>query len=103
MGISKNDKFYTVGKNKMRNGAYWERGMPLTDQDRELLAVLVEMYGQLGYVPTKGEVPNANDIKGRFRIWSDALYAAGLPRSNDPEQMRRRQQAKKLQEPDKEK
>lgn len=72
----------------------WKKGDPLTREDEELLSVLVEKYEELGYTPSKNEVPNSSSIKQRFRVWSDAVLAAGLPKYNDPDQMRIRTRKK---------
>lgn len=73
-------------KNCRQRSNLWNPGEPLTKKDRDLLSVLVRKYEQLGYVPAQREVPNAAAIKKRFRIWKDAVAAAGLPRQNSPDQ-----------------
>lgn len=71
---------------------FWKPGEPLTDKDRELLSVLVRRYRELGYTPSLKEVSNAAAVKRRFRLWSDAIEAAGLPRYNDLQQIRIREE-----------
>jgi len=71
--------------------AKWIPGEPLTERDKEILRPLIEKAQELGRTPTKGEVWNAGIIKGRFRIWKNAIMAAGLPQLNDPEQSRLRE------------
>lgn len=69
----------------------WKVGEPLTEKDEALLSVLKRTYKQLGYTPSQKEVPNAPAIKKRFRLWSDAILAAGLPKYSDIEQIRKRE------------
>ncbi len=77
-----------------RQGNFWEEGMPLTDRDREILQPLIAKALELAYTPLVSEVPTACRIKGRFRCWKDALKAAGLPSEKDPEQVKKRMEAK---------
>lgn len=79
---------------RSRNPLLWKKGDPLTREDKELLSMLVETYEELGYTPSKNEVPNSSSIKRRFRVWSDAILAAGLPNYNDPDQTRIRNRKK---------
>ncbi|MCI9470814.1 MAG: hypothetical protein HFH56_06315 [Lachnospiraceae bacterium] len=72
----------------------WKVGEPLTEKDERLLSVLKKTYKQLGYTPSQKEVPNAPAIKKRFRLWSDAILAAGLPKYSDIEQIRKREAKK---------
>lgn len=69
----------------------WKRGEPLTEKDKDFLSVLVRTYKELGYTPSRREVPNAAAIKQRFRLWSDAIEAAGLPPYSDLQQIRIRE------------
>lgn len=64
---------------------------PITEQDQQLLDILIAKYNELGRSPTMAEVPEAAEIKARFGIWRNALEAAELPLLNDPEQQRLRQ------------
>ena len=73
-----------------RQGNFWKEGMPLTDEDRKILRLLIEKAAKLGYMPAKAEVENSAKIKGRFRCWKDAVKAAGLPALNEPEQKKMR-------------
>lgn len=70
---------YHRGHSYNREPNLWKPGEPLTQKDQDMLNVLVRKYEQLGYVPSQKEVPNARAIKKRFRIWNDAIAAAGLP------------------------
>lgn len=65
---------------------FWESGQHLSEKDKEILRPLIEKAKQLGRTPTKSEVESAGLIKGRFRIWKNAVKAAGLPPLNDREQ-----------------
>ena len=47
---------------------------------------------KLGRSPTSREVENLREIRTRFRIWEDVLYAIGLPSLKDPEQVKLRAQ-----------
>ncbi len=72
----------------------WRRGKPLTESDRELLQIVIELAGRLGYTPVKRECAQSARIKARFRSWNDVLFACGLPSPNSPEQteLRKRKQ-----------
>ena len=76
-----------MGKEGRKGAQFWAEGQPLTDNDRLLLTPILVKAAELGYTPAKGEVPNAVHIKKRFRIWKDAVAAAGLPEHNDKVQM----------------
>lgn len=65
-----------------------EAGGAAYPKNQDMLSVLVRKYEQLGYIPSQKEVPNARAIKKRFRIWADAVAAAGLPTHCTPEQSR---------------
>ena len=56
----------------------WKPGQPLTDEDHELLKPILEAAQLLGHTPRVQDVPNADKIKKRFRIWKNALLAAGF-------------------------
>ena len=77
-----------------RQGNFWEEGMELTQEDRELLRPLIERAKELGYTPPRAQVSGSEKIKGRFRCWKDAMKAAGLPDLNDPEQAAKRLEGK---------
>jgi len=66
--------------------AQWKPGQVLTDEDRELLKPIREAAEKLGHTPRVQDVPNADKIKRRFRIWKNALLAAGFPLYSAPEQ-----------------
>lgn len=80
-----------TGKNGDR---FWKPGQPLTQDDEAKLEQVRRAYRKLGYSPSKKEVPSAGKLKERFRTWPDVLRAAGLPRYNDPDQMRARMKVK---------
>ena len=73
---------------------FWKPGQPLTDEDRRLLAPLIQKANELGRSPKVSEIPSSARIKARFRIWKNALTAANLPGMNDPEQTRAREKKK---------
>ena len=50
----------------------------------------------MGRSPTRREVDNLVEIRKRFRIWEDVLYAIGLPSLKDPEQVRLREQKNRM-------
>lgn len=81
----------TKGHYRYNDPNLWKDGEPLTPKDEALLSVLRRTYEQLGYTPSQKQVPNARAIKQRFRLWSDAVRAAGLPKYNDIEQIRKRE------------
>ena len=70
---------------------FWRRGEALTEQDIALLKPVAQQALKLGRSPTRKEVDNLVEIRKRFRIWEDALYAIGLPSLKDPEQVRLRE------------
>ena len=72
---------------------FWKSGEPLTKQDLELLKEVKAVYEKQGYIPSKKEVSNVCELKGRFRTWKDVLLAAGLPDIHDASQVQKRQQA----------
>ena len=69
----------------------WTNGDTLTRRDAELLRPLQEKAAELGRTPLVGEVASSAQIKARFRLWKNAVQAAGLPSLNDPEQTRLRE------------
>lgn len=75
---------------KLSRPGLWHPGEPLTEEDEKLLEPVKQAYRKLGYVPAKHEVKNKGPIKERFRVWNDVILAAGLPRYNDPDEMRKR-------------
>lgn len=79
---------YYRGHSYNREPNLWKLGEPFTQKDQDMLSVLVRKYEQLGYIPSQKEVSNARAIKKRFRIWADAVAAAGLPTHCTPEQSR---------------
>ena len=70
----------------------WKPGDPLTDSDRELLQPLLDRARETGMTPTVKEIPSASKIKSRFRIWKNAVYAAGLQSLNSAEQTQLREE-----------
>lgn len=72
-------------KPKNKSGQ-WKPGQALTEEDYELLKPIVEVARILGHTPRVQDVPNADKIKNRFRIWKNALLAAGFPLYSAPEQ-----------------
>lgn len=70
---------------------HWKLGDPLTDEDRELLAPLIEKARETGLTPTVREIPSSPRIKSRFRLWKYAVMAAELPALTAPDQVRQRQ------------
>ncbi len=79
-----------MNSKRIVSNGFWIKGQPLTDNDKSLLQPLIRKAEELGHTPTVAEVPSACQIKNRFRIWSNAVYAAGLPSLKDPEQIRLR-------------
>ena len=69
----------------------WNPGDPLTDSDRELLKPLIDRARETGMTPTVREIPTSTKIKSRFRIWKNAVMAAGLPALNSAEQTQLRE------------
>ena len=45
------------------------------------------------YSPSQKDMPNSTALKRRFGIWKNVLTVAGLPILNDPDCMRKRQDA----------
>lgn len=78
----------------------WKPGDPLTAEDRELLAPLVEKARETGLTPTVKEIPSAPRIKRRFRLWKYAVLAAELPSLTAPDQVRMRQRLQANQSDD---
>ena len=70
---------------------HWKPGDLLSEADRVLLQPMIEKSYELGRTPTVSEVADAARIKSRFRIWKNAVLAAGLPALNSPEQVRLRE------------
>ena len=70
---------------------HWKPGDLLSEADRVLLQPMIEKSNELGRTPTVSEVADAARIKSRFRIWKNAVLAAGLPALNSPEQVRLRE------------
>lgn len=64
----------------------WIPGEPLTESDYELLRPLLDHAAATGMTPTVKEIPTAPKIKNRFRIWKNAVMAAGLQSLNTAEQ-----------------
>jgi len=75
----------------------WNPGDPLDARDHALLQPLKDKARKLGRTPTVSEVETAANIKRLFRIWKNAILAAGLPALATPEQikLRERQSNKK--------
>ena len=69
----------------------WKPGDLLSEADHILLQPMIEKACELGRTPTVSEVADAARIKSRFRIWKNAVLAAGLPALNSPEQVRLRE------------
>lgn len=70
----------------------WTPGEPLTDSDRELLQPLIDRAAENGMTPTVKEISTASQIKNRFRIWKNAVMAAGLPPLNSANQTQLREE-----------
>ena len=70
---------------------HWKPGDLLSEAERVLLQPMIEKSYELGRTPTVSEVADAAHIKSRFRIWKNAVLAAGLPALNSPEQVRLRE------------
>ena len=73
-------------------------GQPVTEKDSEMLLSVKTFYRQHGYTPTKEDVGNAAQLKSRFRTWNNVLLAAGLPDKNNPENQKKRMEAKRQNE-----
>lgn len=84
-------KGYKNHRGKLEN--FWKSGDKLTETDQKMLLVVQNFYKRCGYAPTRNEIANVGALKQRFRIWDDVLLAAGLPLRNDPENVKKRQEA----------
>lgn len=73
----------------------WQPGDTLSEGDRALLQPLLLKAAELKRTPTVSEVDSAARIKARFRLWKNAVLAAGLPPLNDPGQTRLREKEKR--------
>lgn len=62
----------------------WKPGDPLTEADLEMLQPVIAASVQLGFSPRTSDIPNARQLKKRFRIWKNVLIAAGLPTHAGP-------------------
>lgn len=80
-------------RNDQNRKNFWKQGEALSKRDLELLQEVIDVYERQGYIPSKKEVSNVCDLKGRFRTWKDVLLAAGLPSIHDAKQVQKRQQA----------
>lgn len=80
-------------RNDYKIKGYWKEGYPLTSEDKKMLEEVQLFFDRKGYIPSKKEISNATDLKGRFRTWGEVLKAAGLPDIHDGEEVRKRQQA----------
>lgn len=78
---------------RWKSGEFWKPGDKLTETDQKMLLVVQNFYKRCGYTPTRNEIANVGALKQRFRIWDDVLLAAGLPLRNDPENVKKRQEA----------
>ena len=74
---------------RWKSGDFWKPGDELTETDQKMLLVVQNFYKRCGYAPTRNEIANVGALKQRFRIWDDVLLAAGLPRRNDRESVRK--------------
>lgn len=74
---------------RLRDPNLWKPGEPLTKEDEELLSELKQKYKELGRIPSKRSVSNYRAVKKRFRIWSEALMAAGLLPEDDAKQKKK--------------
>ena len=88
-----------MGNFPNRSGT-WKPGEVLSEEDRRLLIPLKRRARELGYTPTKKEVPQCGRIKTRFRTWEDAVQAAGLPPLKSAEQQQLRRQTRETQNQD---
>lgn len=77
---------------RIHKNRFWQRGEPLTERNIALLKPVAQQALKLGRSPTRREVENLREIRTRFRIWEDVLYAIGLPSLKDPEQVKLRAQ-----------
>ena len=91
---NKNTSFWV--RNNYNTNNWWKPGQPITENDLKLLEKIKIFYEENGYSPTKDDVNDIEyiiQLKDRFRTWGNILLAAGLPERNDPENVRKRQQA----------
>ena len=72
----------------------WKPGEPLTEADRQILEPIIEAYHRLGFSPRTSDIPNAWQLKKRFRVWGNVLRAAGLPVHAGPQQAGAKQAVK---------
>lgn len=84
---------------RMQKKQFWQIGEELTEQDIALLKPVVQQALKLRRSPTRKEVENSNEIRKRFRIWEDVLYAIGLPSLKDPAQVKLRAAEKQENSP----
>ena len=78
-----------------RQGNFGKPGMNLAEKDKALLHIIQKCAEEPGYTPLISEVPQTMKIKGRFRCWRDALYAAGLPSEKSKEQVELRKESQR--------
>lgn len=93
-----NWKYRDLNSNRMGKKQFWRRGEALTERDVELLKPVAQQALKLGRSPTRSEVSNLAEIRKRFRIWEDVLYAIGLPSLKDPDQVRLRAKKEKRED-----
>lgn len=86
-------KSKTGNKLKQDQVQRWKKDDPLTEDDHKMLDLLIRYYEKHGYSPSQKDMPNSAALKRRFGIWKNVLTVAGLPILNDPDCMRRRQDA----------
>ena len=86
-------KSKTGNKLKQDQVQRWKKGDPLTEGDHKMLDLLIRYYEKHGYSPSQKDMPNSASLKRRFGIWKNVLTVAGLPILNDPDCMRKRQDA----------
>ena len=89
-----NWKYQEIISSRTEKKRFWRRGEALTEQDILLLKPVAQKALELGRSPTRREAGNLAEIRRRFRIWEDVLYAIGLPSLKDPEQVRLRTEQK---------
>ena len=94
----KKKKYKGCKKYRWKSGEFWKPGDVLTEEDKRMLAFVEKYYKTYGYSPSQKEIPNAGALKKRFRIWNDVLTAVGIPSMNDPETVRKKQEARAWQE-----
>jgi len=88
-------------RNSYNTNDWWKPGQPVTDEDLRLLQRVRDFYEENEYSPTKEDLDDKEyviELKSRFRTWDNILLAAGLPRRNDPEQVKKRKEALNLKE-----